>query len=49
VFNDYVQPNQAVEDEELAANYFQTIPYLEEFNNERGFHLVNVGAFTLNP
>ncbi|MDR2479509.1 MAG: MetQ/NlpA family ABC transporter substrate-binding protein [Treponema sp.] len=49
VFNDYVQPNQAVEDGELAANYFQTIPYLEEFNKDRGFHLVNVGGIHIEP
>ena len=49
VFNDYVQPNQALEEGELAANYFQTIPYLEEFNNERGFHLVNVGGIHIEP
>jgi len=48
-FNDYVQPNQAVENGDLDANYFQHIPYLEEFNNERGFHLVNVGGIHIEP
>lgn len=42
VFNDYVLPNTAVESGEITANYFQHVPYLEEFNRERGTHLVSV-------
>ncbi len=42
VFNDYVQPNTAVEDGELDANYFQHTPYLNTFNAENGTHLVDV-------
>lgn len=42
VFNDYVQPNTAVEDGELDANYFQHTPYLDTFNAENGTHLVSV-------
>ena len=38
-FVDYVQPNQALEDGELDANYFQHGPYLEWFNEEYGTHL----------
>ena len=34
VFNDYVQPNEAVESGEYDANYFQHIPYLDSFNEE---------------
>ena len=41
-FNDYVQPNQSLEDGELDANYFQHVLYLNQFNDEYGTHLVNV-------
>ena len=40
VFNDYVLPNHALENEELDANYFQHKPYLNEFNASNGTHLV---------
>ena len=48
-FNDYVQPNTALEDGELDANYFQTIRYLQEQNKERGLHLVEVAGIHLEP
>lgn len=48
-FNDYVQPNTALEDGELDANYFQTIRYLEEQNTGRGLHLVAVAGIHLEP
>ncbi|MDE6219927.1 MAG: MetQ/NlpA family ABC transporter substrate-binding protein [Lachnospiraceae bacterium] len=48
-FNDYVQPNTALEDGELDANYFQTIRYLEEQNSGRGLHLVAVAGIHLEP
>ena len=35
VFDDYVQPNNVVESGEFDANYFQHIPYLEQFNEEK--------------
>lgn len=43
-FTDYVQPNTALEEGELDANYFQTLAYMEEENKERGLHLVNVAG-----
>ena len=43
-FTDYVTPNDAVEYGEIDANYFQHIPYLESFNTEHGYHLVNAGG-----
>lgn len=49
VFNDYVQPNTAVEDGELDANYFQHQPYLDTFNAERNTHLVSVAAVHYEP
>ena len=42
VFNDYVLPNYALENDELDANYFQHKPYLNEFNESNGTHLVPV-------
>ena len=49
VFNDYVQPNTAVEDGAVDANYFQHLPYLEEFNETRGTHLVSVAGVHIEP
>lgn len=48
-FNDYVQPNTAVESGELDANYFQHQPYLTDFNNEQGTHLVSVVPVHYEP
>lgn len=48
-YNDYVQPNTAVEDGSLDANYFQHIPYLNTFNAENGTHIVSVGAIHYEP
>ncbi|MCM1189764.1 MAG: MetQ/NlpA family ABC transporter substrate-binding protein [bacterium] len=49
VFSDYIQPNNVVEAGEFDANYFQHIPYLEEFNAEHGTHLVNAGGIHYEP
>lgn len=49
VFDDYVQPNNVVESGEFDANYFQHIPYLENFNTENGTHLVNAGGIHYEP
>ena len=48
-FQDYVQPNNVVESGEFDANYFQHIPYLENFNEEQGTHLVNAGGIHYEP
>lgn len=48
-FNDYVQPNNAVEDGDLDANYFQHQPYLDSFNAENGTHLVSVAQVHYEP
>jgi D-methionine transport system substrate-binding protein len=48
-FNDYVQPNLAVSDKELDANFFQHIPYLEKFCAERNLKLTNAGAIHIEP
>ena len=49
VFDDYVQPNLVVESGDFDANYFQHIPYLEQFNEEKGTHLVNAGGIHYEP
>lgn len=49
VFDDYVQPNLVVENGEFDANYFQHIPYLDDFNAEQGTHLVNAGGIHYEP
>ena len=48
-YSDYVVPNTAVEDGDEDANYFQHIPYLEEFNETRGTHLVDVAGVHIEP
>ncbi len=48
-YTDYVQPNIALEDGELDANYFQHLPYLEQFNKEQGTHLASAGAIHYEP
>ena len=49
IFDDYVLPNEVVESGEFDANYFQHIPYLENFNAEKGTHLVNAGGIHYEP
>ena len=48
-FNDYVVPNTVVDDGTVDANYFQHLPYLEEFNETRGTHLVSVAGVHIEP
>lgn len=48
-FNDYVQPNLALNDKNLDANYFQHKPYLDEFARSRNLKLVSAGAIHLEP
>lgn len=44
-----MQPNNVVESGEFDANYFQHFPYLENFNEEQGTHLVNAGGIHYEP
>ena len=48
-FEDYVQPNLVVESGDFDANYFQHVPYLESFNEEKGTHLVDAGDIHYEP
>ena len=54
-FNDYVQPNLALNDKELDANYFQHKPYLDNFITEHqdcklvsaaGIHIEPMGVYS---
>lgn len=48
-FTDYVQPNNVVDSGEVDANYFQHLPYLEDFNAQNGTKVVSVGAVHVEP
>lgn len=49
VFNDYVQPNEVVDSGDFDANYFQHVPYMEQFNKEKGTKLVDAGDIHYEP
>ena len=46
---DSVTPNTGVIEGSLDANYFQHVPYLEQFNLENGSDLVSIGAVHYEP
>ena len=48
-FTDYVQPNNVVESGEIDANYFQHVPYLDDFNAQNGTHVVSVAVIHVEP
>ncbi|MBU3013403.1 MetQ/NlpA family ABC transporter substrate-binding protein [Poseidonibacter lekithochrous] len=48
-FTDYVTPNIAVDEGELDANFFQHLPYLEEFNKNKNTNLVKTVNVHLEP
>jgi len=48
-FTDYVQPNVALADGSLDANFFQHQPYLDDYNAERGTNLVSLCAIHFEP
>ena len=49
VFTDYVQPNVQVDQKRLDANYFQTLPYLQSFNEGKSTHLETVIGVHVEP
>ena len=49
VYNDYVVPNTVVDDGTVTANYFQHLPYLEDFNAQNGTHIVSISAVHVEP
>lgn len=48
-YSDYVQPNVALSEGDLDANYFQHFPYLENYNTENGTDLASAGAIHFEP
>lgn len=48
-FNDYVQPNLALSEKELDANFFQHKPYLDTFSKEHKLNLAVLTAVHLEP
>lgn len=48
-FTDYILPNNVVEDETVMVNYFQHLPYLNDFNEKNNTHLVSIGAIHVEP
>lgn len=48
-FTDYVLPNKALESGDIDANYFQHLPYLENFNQENSTDLVSAAAIHFEP
>ena len=48
-YNDYVLPNDVVESGEVLANYFQHQPYLDDFNAQKGTHIISVAAIHVEP
>lgn len=48
-FTDYVQPNLALDNGDLDANFFQHIPYLDSFNKDHNLNLVVVAKVHIEP
>lgn len=48
-FDDYVQPNVATTDGDVDANYFQHVPYLDQYNAENGTNMVAVADMHYEP
>lgn len=48
-YTDYVQPNLVVDNGDVDANYFQHLPYLEDFNAENNTSVVSVAAIHVEP
>ncbi len=49
VFDDYVLPNQALDEGDLDASFHQHEPYLDNFNEENGTDLVSAGEVHFEP
>lgn len=48
-YTDYVQPNTALDQGDLDANYFQHVPYLDEFNAEYGTKISSAAIIHYEP
>ena len=49
VFTDYVQPNVQVAEKRIDVSYFETGPYLDEFNKGKGTNLVRIAGVHIEP
>lgn len=49
IFNDYVQPNDQVVQKLIDVNYFQTEPYLDAYNRDRGTSLITLVGVHIEP
>jgi len=49
VFSDYVQPNDLVAQGQMDVNYFQTEPYLDAYNRDRGTQLTTLAGIHIEP
>lgn len=48
-FSDYVQPNLALTDKQIDSNYFQHVPYMEDFGKQHKIDMVAVVAVHIEP
>ncbi|MBC6459037.1 MetQ/NlpA family ABC transporter substrate-binding protein [Actinomadura sp. HBU206391] len=48
-FSDYVQPNTALQEGQVQANYFQHVPFMEEFEKDKGVKLTFVAPVHIEP
>lgn len=48
-FTDYITPNLALADGSIDANYFQHVPYLEQFSNDHNLDLISVAKVHIEP
>jgi len=48
-YEDYVLPNDDLDNETLDANYFQHIPYLEQTIEDTGYELTHIGGIHIEP
>lgn len=48
-FTDYVMPNMALTEGDLDANFFQHIPYLDEYNAKNGTDIANAASIHFEP
>ena len=49
VFDDSIQPNVALGEGAVDINWFQHVPYLDDFNAENHTHIVPVAAIHVEP
>ncbi|MBV9790875.1 MAG: MetQ/NlpA family ABC transporter substrate-binding protein [Chloroflexi bacterium] len=48
-FTDYVQPNVALNDKQIDANFFQHVPYMEDQATQRGIDMVAMTSVHIEP